>query len=361
MAITWQEHKNNTGRSIFAYSLSTEKCSATVISYGAILSHFTLTKMDGKQVDVVLGFDDPFQYEVQGKLPGYPFLGAFVGRACNRTANGTFALDGETFKLPINNGPNSLHGGLVGFDKQFFTPSIISHDPPQVSFEWTSPHLDQGFPGEVRTKISYSLIGSELIIDTYAELIDDIVKKTYVNLTTHPYFNLSGMFEESVESSIVHMQPSVEGCMELNEHQIPTGRILLESENPELFFYSPKALSESLPKVQQLRGFDHFFLIKKEETVKPFISVSCPLLKVKLDVKSSSRGFQFYTGNWLDGRFKGKASQNLNSLYGRYSGFCIEPSEPPNAINLPVFCDGVIVTRQKPWSQTISYSLSNSA
>ena len=333
-------------QSIEEYTLQTSTCTASIINYGATMTKFVI---DGK--DVLLGFDDPFgQIEVGSRQN--PYFGAFVGRACNRTENGNFEIMSVKYQLPVNNGPNSLHGGLKGFDKQFFKATVLSQDPPSVLMSHKSSHLDQGFPGTIFVEISFTLNGSELVIETKSELVGDEVDQTYVNLTMHPYFNLSGCNSESIEDHLVKMN-SVLGCLELNENQIPTGKLLKNEDRKELFFLSEKAISKALPLVQEFKGFDHYYLVNDGTDC---ITVRDPSTKIQLVVSTTAPGFQFYTGNWLDGSILAKKSQGCLN-YGPYGGFCIEPSSPPNSINMPEYRDTVLLKRGIPKVQTIKYRL----
>jgi aldose 1-epimerase len=331
---------------IQAFTLTTNTLEATILDYGATLSHLCY-KTKEKSVDVVLGYDDPFDYIDSTKNP---YFGAIIGRSCNRTSKGTFELNGSTYQLPINNGPNSLHGGVKGFDKQFWTAQVIDSSP-FIQLELISEDMDQGYPGKIKVTITYWIENDSLKIDSQVELIDDSVKETYVNLTSHPYFNLSGGKHQTVEDHTIHM-PGVKGAMELDSNQIPTGKILTAKTNPELIFEQPQPIKSKLPLVQQFRGFDHFYLAHGS----PFVVITCPENRISLSVTSDCAGFQFYTGNWIEQQAS-KSVHSCNS-YGKYSGFCIEPSQPPNSINLEEFRDTVVVSSGKPWKHWIRYQFS---
>jgi aldose 1-epimerase len=331
---------------IQAFTLTTSTLEATVLDYGATLSHLCY-KRNNKSIDVVLGYDDPFDYI---DSTTNPYFGAIIGRSCNRTSEGTFELNGESYQLPVNNGPNSLHGGVKGFDKQFWTAEVLDASP-FVQLELISEHLDQGYPGKIKVTVIYWIENDSLKIDSQAELIDDSVKETYVNLTAHPYFNLTGGKHSTVEDHIVHM-PGVKGVLELDSNQIPTGNVLTVKSNPELIFDQPMSLKTKLPLVQQFRGFDHFYLAQGN----PFVVVTCPESDISLQVTSDGAGFQFYTGNWIENQ-PSKSIHPCKS-YTQYSGFCIEPSQPPNSINLGEYRNSVIVTKEKPWKHWIRYQFS---
>jgi aldose 1-epimerase len=332
------------GRKIQAYTLTNELLSVTVLDYGAIISHLFVNN-GSHQTDVVLGYDDPFDYIESTKNP---YFGAIIGRSCNRIENGTFTLNETRYQLPINNGINSLHGGEKGFDKKSWK-AVIVDSMPSVQFELLSPDLDQGYPGSVKVLVTYTLEGPQLIIETRAELIDDVVESTMVNMTSHPYFNLSGCVDKTVRNHIISM-PGVYGSLEMNDHQIPTGGLLGPISNPELFFTEPDVLESKLLLVQKFKGFDHFYLINNDEQC---VTISSPTSKITLSVSSDCSGFQFYTGNWIEKQ--PSKSRHPCKEYEPYSGFCIEPSQPPNAINLSEYRDSVIVTSTNPWNHKIVY------
>jgi aldose 1-epimerase len=344
MAVVKKVFKNKDLK-INAYTLTSSKLSVTVIDYGATMTHFTLLKEDFN-VDVLLGYDDPFDYIHH---PKNCYFGSIVGRSCNRTANGSFELNNQTYQLQLNNGPNSLHGGAKGFDKRFWKADVVD-SVPFVQFELLSEDGEEGYPGKIRTRVTYSINDDTLNIETQVDLIDDAIKETFVNITAHPYFNLSGGKLQTIESHIVHMK-GVKGVLEIDDTQIPTGNVLTMESNPELIFDTATSIDTKLPLVQQFRGFDHFYLAQGT----PFITVCSPQNNIVLEVSSDCAGFQFYTANWVENQ----PSKSLHScgLYSQYSGFCIEPSQPPNAINIPEYRDSVIVTPQKPWYHKISYKL----
>ncbi|KAI8916081.1 galactose mutarotase-like domain-containing protein [Gorgonomyces haynaldii] len=312
-----------------------EHIAVTILNYGATVSHFVHKQ---KQIDVVLGFDDPEEY----KQAGNPYFGALVGRTCNRIEKGQFTLD-KTYQLPINNGQNSLHGGIVGFDKREWT--VLFKETDRVGFCLISEDGDQGYPGKLETTVIYSLEGSSLLIEMSARLLEGTA--TIVNLTSHPYFNLTG------EDTIQHHRFTMysEKVMELDEHQIPTGKTV---EDP-FFLLKDQDITNQLqdPRLASLRGFDHFYIASDRVSSETVGSdrVLCEIVGsngLGLRVKSDQFGFQFYTGNWIQGNLKGKA------VYRPFSGFCIEPSAPPNA---PKTHMDLVKIEDQTWTSKIVYEL----
>jgi aldose 1-epimerase len=324
--------------------LQNETIKVKILSYGATISHFEIKNSTGDWINVLLGFEDPLDYEKEAEKAGYPYFGAFVGRSCNRTHIGEFTVNGKRESLAINNGPNSLHGGINGFHKKCFT--CIASSERSATFQLISPHREEGYPGSIKVTLIYTLDGNGLALDSTAELLcipGEDVEETYVNFTSHPYFNLSGGKDDSIHDHLVDMTHGVSGCLELDDNQIPTGRVLDRSSNPELFLDN-KPLKDSLHLVQNFKGYDHFYLTPSPTAV---MKVTCPANGLSLKVTSDATGFQFYTGNWLDGSFG----------YGQYAGFCVEPSHPPNSINMTAYRDLVLLKKGHPKKQRIVYQL----
>ena len=177
--------KTPDGKPVELYVLTNGQVTAKVMTYGAILTELDVPDRDGKPGDVVLGFDN-----LKGYLAGHPYFGATVGRFANRIAGGKFTLDGKTYTLAKNNGGNTLHGGLKGFDKQVWeAEEVSSPDGPAVRFTYLSPDGEEGFPGNLKTTVTYTLTADHALKIDYTATTD---KATPVNLTNHSYFNLAG-------------------------------------------------------------------------------------------------------------------------------------------------------------------------
>ncbi|KAJ3074322.1 hypothetical protein HK102_005817 [Quaeritorhiza haematococci] len=354
---------------------------ARILSYGATLTHLLTKDKSGIVRDVVLGFDDPLKYIEIGKAQN-PYFGCVVGRTCNRIAKGAFSLNGKKYKLPINNGPNSLHGGLKGFDKVNWTSSIVSQDPPTVQFSYTAQDGEEGYPGIVTTTVTYTLTdngpkGGEIKIHYKADVPASEKLSTVVNLTNHSYFNLSGLTEEDVLEHVLQI-PSQAGHLELTEHQVPTGKTITSDANAPMNFSMPdgKLIGADISEVQQFRGYDHFFVLEPptpesdaaDETnteVDPLLKriaarVACTSTGLLLEMRTTCPGFQLYTGNWLDENVKDckVSTQPEGVSYGRHSAFCLEASHPPDAINHDAWRNGVVVKPGQSWEETTVYSLS---
>ncbi|KAI9205341.1 aldose 1-epimerase [Polychytrium aggregatum] len=333
---------------------SSDRLSRVVLSsLGAAISHFIVSDRDGKERDVVLGFDNPNDY-----LSSVFYYGASIGRVCNRIAKGRFDLGGHTYQLAINNGVNHLHGGLVGFDKQNWKSCVISQSPPTIEFTLVSPGGQEGYPGTLQTSIVFTLEDAGALAMTFAASLDGSKSdQTIVNLTNHAYFNLSGLTRPNVLDHVVRLESSE--FLELDETQIPTGR-KLPTVDPSCmnFAGAGKTLGQDIGDayLATTRGYDHFFLVPKQQgqpTVREVATAHCPSTGLTLQVLSDAPGFQLYTGNWLQ-NVRGKADQQ-HAVTGPYAGFCIEASQPPNAVNMPEYRPAVVLEGSQRWGQKTVY------
>ena len=341
---------------ITTYTLTNSNMKAVLMDYGATLTHLYVPTSSGLPVDVVLGFDDVFAYRRVGRGQN-PYFGATIGRSCNRTAKGGFRLDGQQYSLPANNGSNSLHGGIEGFDKRLWTGNVV--DSTAVCFRLESEDGDEGYPGRLAVQVTYTLLPNALKVDFKANLLSGIA--TYVNLTNHSYFNLSGMRDKTIGDHLVQTN-AIKGVLELDECQIPTGKLMeLSADDPFYFPPSDKPGFEALKR--QVKGFDHFYVIDKPKSNTEsqldtaIFVVHSKTTGITMAFHTDAYGTQFYTGNFLDGSLGPKQSQ-INA-YAKHSGFCLEPSAPPDAINHDEWAHLVKVTNQKPWTQSIVYKFTN--
>lgn len=205
-----------------------------VLNYGGTISHILTPDKSGKIRDVVLGFDDYESY----KSVHNPYFGAVIGRYANRIGGGKFTVDGKEYTLATNNGPNALHGGEKGFDKQLWNAEIISQHPACVRFTLVSHDGDQGYPGTLTTNVTYTVNNDDtLSIDYHATLgrsneeEQEQPRSTIVNLTNHTYFNLAGVaLNPTILDTQVTMTDHVQGFLELDDTGVPTGKELSWSD-----------------------------------------------------------------------------------------------------------------------------------
>jgi aldose 1-epimerase len=319
---------------------------AKATNYGALLTSLSVPDRTGKSADVVLGFSD-----LQGYLAGHPYFGANVGRVGNRVAKGRFTLDGKEYKLATNNGPNSLHGGVKGFDKVVWAAKAeVVDGNPTVRFTYRSPDGEEGYPGNLTATVTYTLTDkNELRVD-YSATTD---KATPVNIAHHSYFNLAGPTSADVLGHEVTI--FADRYTPVDETLIPTGKLDPVSGTP-LDFTTPHTIGE---RIGQLKGdpvgYDHNYVLRSGGSKTPELAARVyePKSGRVLEVLTTEPGLQFYTGNFLDGTLKGKEG----ITYKKHAGFCLEAQHFPDAVNHPEF-PSTILRPGQTYRQTTIYRFS---
>lgn len=321
------------GRVVNRYTLSNGKgMEVKVINYGGIIQSVYVPDKKGVLEDVTLGFDTLPPY-----LHNAPYFGAIIGRYGNRIGKGKFTLEGVDYTLPVNNAPNHLHGGTVGFDKVFWEIAV-EEDANALVLTYVSRDGDQGYPGTLHCSILYRLTESNELWIEYTATTD---KSTIINLTQHAYFNLAGSKSTSVLDHVLTLE--AETFLPINEHLIPSGEYRPVKHTP-FDFSQPKPIGQHIEeKEEQLllaRGYDHCWIVKKveEDLLQKVGRVEEPISGRRMEVYSSEPGVQFYTGNFLDGTLKGK---NGNS-YPPRAGFCLETQHFPDSPNQVTFPNTVL-------------------
>ena len=325
--------KTNDGTAVEQYILrNSHGMQATVITYGGVLQSLKVPDKHGKVEDVVLGFDD-----VQGYQSGTAFFGATIGRFGNRLAGGAFELDGKRYQVPLNDGPNSLHGGAQGFDKHVWKATPVkAKDSVGVTLTYLSKDGEMGFPGNLKTEVTYRLNdNNELHID-YKATTD---KPTVLNLTNHSYFNLAGAGNGDILKQVATLHAS--HYTPVNATLIPTGELAPVKGTP-MDFLKPTPIGQHIkddhPQLKfaepKQGGFDFNWALDNKGDVKQLAAeVHDPESGRRLQLFTTEPGVQFYTSNFLDGSVKGKAGKT----YLHWSGFTLETQHFPDAPNQPKF------------------------
>lgn len=304
---------------------------ADITNYGGKIVTLITPDRDGKPVDVVLGhdtFDDYYRSEEQ-------YFGSLIGRYGNRIAGGVFKLDGETYRLHINNGPNSLHGGVRGWNNMVWDIEKQTEDTLVLSL--TSPDGDEGFPGEVHARVTYALKDGALDIAYEATT----TKPTVLNLTNHSYFNLNGEGDPTVHDHLLKIYAS--HYLPTNETAIPFREAPAAVKGTPFDFLAPHTIGERIDTdIDQLswaRGYDHTFVLDKEADAYT-LAASClsPRTGIRLDVMTTEPGMQVYTGNWMSGNMRGKG----DSRYPARSAVCFETQHYPDTPNRPDYPSAVL-------------------
>ena len=337
--------KTKDGKPVEIYTLTNANgLKAKVMTYGAILTELQVPDRQGRLGDVVLGFDNLDSY-----LAGHPFFGATVGRYANRIAGGKFKLDGKDYKLAVNNGPNSLHGGLKGFDKQVWkAESANGADGPSVKFSYTSADGEEGYPGEVKATVTYTLTNkNELKIDYTATT----TKATPINLTNHSYFNLTAgpgdIREHQLTLHASRYTPA-------DETLIPTGKLESVKGTP-LDFTQPKTIGARIADLPAfIGGYDHNFVIDGDgKSLAPTALVVEPRSGRVMEMSTTEPGVQLYTSNFMDGSVKGKGG----IAYKKYQAFCLEAQHFPDSPNQSQFPSSILKPGET-YKQTTIYKFS---
>lgn len=333
--------KTNDGTPVDEYVLTNGKLTAKVITYGAIVTELHVPDRQGKLADVVLGFDT-----LEGYLAGHPYFGAAVGRVANRIARGKFTVDGKEYTTATNNGPNALHGGLMGFDKVVWKAEDASTPAaPAVRLTYVSRDGEEGYPGNLTVKVTYTLSTDALRID-YDATTD---RATPVNLTNHSYFNLAGPASGPVLGH--ELMLAADEYTPADDTLIPTGEIKNVRGTP-LDFTTSTAIGS---RMDQLKGdpvgYDHNFIVRSGQKAPALAGrVYEPTTGREMEMYTTEPGVQFYTGNFLDGTLKGKGG----TAYRKHQGFCLEAQHFPDSVNHPNF-PSTILRPGSTYTQTTIY------
>ena len=316
------------------------------ISYGGIITSLKVPDRAGKPGDIVLGFDKPESYWAD---PPPPFFGAIVGRYGNRIGKGKFTLDGKPYSLATNNGVNHLHGGNKGFDKVLW--AIATKDAPEGSqaiFSRTSKDGEEGYPGNLQVRVTYTLTEkNELIVDYHATTD----KATPVNLTQHSYFNLAG--EGSGDILGHQLTIDADRYTPVDDTLIPTGELAPVQGTP-FDFRQPTAIGARIdqdnPQLKNGKGYDHNWVLNRRGTgLQHAATVHDPKSGRTLDISTTEPGVQFYTGNFLDGTIKGKGGKP----YVLRSGLCLETQHYPDSPNQKNFPSTILQPGKTYESRTV--------
>ncbi|HET9274525.1 MAG TPA: galactose-1-epimerase [Gemmatimonadales bacterium] len=315
-----------------------------VMTYGAIITSIRTRDRAGRFEDITLGYDD-----LEGYLKETPYFGAVVGRYANRIAKGRFTLDGRTYQVPVNNGPNSLHGGTRGFDKVLWRAAPFENDTAAgLVLTHVSPDGDMGYPGRLEVRVTYTLTDAdELAVDYLATT----TRPTPVNLSQHTYFNLAGDGRRDILGHILQLNAG--SYTPVDSTLIPTGEIASVAGTP-FDFRSPAAIGARIGEGhEQLRrggGYDHNFVLDRRGGGQVHAArVVEPESGRTLDIFTDQPGIQFYSGNFLDGTIRGKGSR----VYAHRFGFCLETQHFPDSPNQPRFPSTILRPGERYASRTI--------
>ena len=310
------------GREVFQYTLQDGAMSCDVLTWGAAVRALRVPDKDGTPLDVLLGFDT-----IEAYLKQTCYLGAVVGRFANRIGDAAFELDGVRYPLAANDGKNHLHGGLIGFDRQIWNVEAVSDNA--ITLSLTSPDGQEGYPGTLIARVTYTLEGGALRIDYRAETD----KPTVCNLTNHSYFNLDGhdsgdILRQSIQIHADCFTPTDAGS-------IPTGELAPVDGTPmDLRDLTPigKDIDADFAQLQMAGGYDHNYVLRGSGLREAAVAKAARS-GITMRVETTQPGIQFYSGNYLDGCPDGKGGAPYKKRYG----FCLETQVFPDAPNKPDF------------------------
>jgi aldose 1-epimerase len=338
--------KTGDGRPVDLYTLTNSHgVEVRAMTYGGIIVSLRVPDKSGSLGDIVLGHDT-----LDGYLPNTPYFGVIVGRYANRIANATFTLDGVKYTLAKNDGPNSLHGGVDGFNKQVWEAKEFENAKGVgVAFSYLSKDGEEGYPGNLKVKVSYTLTDENQLILDYEATTD---KATPLNLSQHSYFNLAG--EGSGDILGHHLMLNADRFTPVDKTLIPTGELRTVQGTP-MDFTKPTAIGARIDgDYEQLivgKGYDHNWVInrKDDSSLTLAAKVHEPTSGRILEVFTTEPGVQFYSGNFLDGTITGKHGH----VYKHRYGLCLETQHFPDSPNHPSFPSTILRPGQTFHSQTV--------
>jgi aldose 1-epimerase len=316
------------GQEVHLYTLTNASgMQVAITNFGGRIVKILVPDRNGKMADVVLGFDN-----LQDYMKYNTYFGALVGRYANRIGGARFTLDGKVYHVPVNNGPNSLHGGIKGFDKRVWTATEIPGDEPGLELTYLSKDGEEGYPGNLQAKVVYTLSKDNGLKIDYSATTD---KDTVINLTNHSYFNLAGEGNGNVLKQVLWINS--DEITPVNATQIPTGKIMKVDGTP-FDFRKPTPIGaridEDNPQLKIGKGYDiNYILDRKGPGLELAARVYDPESGRELEVSTTEPGVQFYSANFLDGSTPGKGG----AKYGFRSAFCLETQHYPDSPNHPSF------------------------
>ena len=320
------------------------------MTFGGIITSVRVPDRTGAFADVVLGFDAlqpylPRPAAPDGRRTGHPFFGSIVGRYGNRIGNARFTLDGRTYTLAANNGPNHLHGGVRGFDKHVWNAEADA-ERRRVTFSRRSPDGEEGYPGNLDVRVVYTLTDANELAIEYEAVTD---RPTPVNLTQHSYFNLGGHASGDILAHEVTIH--ADRYTPVDDTLIPTGELAPVDGTP-FDFRTPTRVGARIdtphPGLKAAGGYDHNYVLNGRG-FKPAARVVERKTGRTLDVATTEPGMQFYTGNFLDGSQIGKEQ----AVYRYRTGLCLETQHFPDSPNKPQFPSTILRPGETYRSRTV--------
>lgn len=312
------------GREVRAWRLEGDGGAVcTLLDYGATLQQLLIPDAAGELADVVLGYDSMAGYESAENA----YQGAVIGRHGNRIEGAAFELGGKTYQLAVNDGRNHLHGGLIGFDKKIWSAKPLeTTEGPSVMFSLMSPDMEEGYPGNLKVNVTYTLTSENALRLDYEAVSD---KETVINLTNHSYFNLSGHGAGRIDDQKIMIE--ADEITSINDECIPDGGFLSVEGTPlDLRQLTPigQGVESDHPAILAGKGYDHNFVIRGADgTLKKSAMALDPKSGRTMTVYTTLPGIQFYTGNFVT-----EHTAKDDATYNKRGGFCLETQYYPNSL-----------------------------
>ena len=326
------------GKNVYLYTLVNAKGdTVTITNYGGTVTSFVTPDKNGKYSSIIIGFDSLAPY-----LQHPPYFGALIGRYGNRIGDAKFSLDGTVYHLAANDGKNTLHGGIKGFDKVVWDATVPNDTVPSITLKYLSKDGEEGFPGNLNVTVQYILTNDSGLKIEYNAETD---KPTPVNLTNHSYFNLSGDVSNSILDETLMIK--ADSITPVDTTLIPTGKIT-PVKGTAFDFTTPKKIGKDLAEVKG--GYDiNYVLNRKDSSLEKVATVSDSISGRTMDIYTTQPGLQFYTGNFLDGTFKNRGNQPLTI----HSAMALETQHFPDSPNQPNFPSTILRPGEKYHEVTI--------
>lgn len=329
------------GTETFLFTIQNKKRMTAIISdYGATLVSLLVPDRNGKLIDVVLGYDNPDAYEINSGC-----LGATIGRNSNRIKDAVITIEGIDYQLDANNNGNNLHSGMNYYHKRMWEVSLVEEN--KITLICNSPHLDQGYPGNLVAEVTYEITEENGLAITYNGKAD---QTTIFNMTNHSYFNLAG--HNSGEAMGQELWLDSDLFTIADELSIPTGE-LVEVKNTPMDFTKKKPLNKDIDAdykpLQMAGGYDHNWVLKTNGQLKEVAQLEEASTGIKMRVLTDCPGVQIYTGNYLENDLQGKEG----AVYGPRQGVCLETQYYPDAIHHADFPQPILKAGENKQSKTI--------
>ena len=312
-------------KNVHLITLASGSITVDITNIGCSIMAIHAPDRRGVKQNIVAGYADPLEYT---RNPFY--FGSVIGRYVNRIGGACFPLDGRAIRLSANENGNQLHGGFEGFNKKVWRVRDCYHNENEagVVFDYTSPHGEEGYPGNLQVQVRYTLNKAGELELHYHAVTD---KPTPVNLSNHSYFNLSGFAVPHIGDHVMTIQAAV--FAEKGQRNLPTGR-LLPLRGTALDLQSPRRLGEGIEKLTTDRGFDHHYVLDRDGGVEVYDPVSGRLLRMRTD----RPGVQLYTAGWWEGAIRGAHTEP----YRRHGAFALETQALPDSPNRPEFPNTIL-------------------